>query len=145
MNPITDGVVGAVSSVVDNIIQRVWPDPVEQAKAQLAFAQLKQSGELAALTADVTIATNQSTTNTEEAKSTNMFIAGWRPFVGWVCGGGFAIQVLGPLLTWGSTLAGHKVEFPPLDFSIMGPTLLGMLGLGGFRTYEKVKGVEGSR
>lgn len=141
MNPITDAIIG----IAGNVLDRIFPDPQKQAEARLELLKLQQSGELAQLTADVTLATNQTNVNTEEAKSTNMFIAGWRPFVGWVCGVGFAVQVLGPLCTWGSALAGHKVEFPPLDFSIMAPTLFGMLGLGAMRSFEKVKGVEGNR
>lgn len=141
MNPLVDTVVG----VVGTVIERLFPDPVKQAEARLELLKLQQSGEMAALTADVTIATNQSNTNTEEAKSANMFIAGWRPYVGWVCGTGFAVQMLGPLLTWGSAMFGHKVDFPVMDFSTMMPVLMGMLGLGGMRTYEKFKGVEGNR
>lgn len=141
MNPIVDAVVG----IAGNVIERLFPDPVKQAEARLELLKLQQNGELAALTADVTLATNQSATNTEEAKSGNIFIAGWRPYVGWVCGTGFAIQMLGPLLTWGSGLFGHQVVFPAMDLSEMLPVLLGMLGLGGMRTYEKYKGVEANR
>jgi hypothetical protein len=141
MNPITDGVVGAVSSVVNNVIERLFPDPVKQAEARLELLKLQQSGELAALAADVTISTNQTNVNIEEAKSSSVFIAGWRPFIGWVCGSGFAIQVLGPLLEWLALLVGHPAKFPVMDFTLLGSTLLGMLGLSGMRTYEKYKGV----
>jgi hypothetical protein len=142
---LTDGVVGAVSSVVNNVIERLFPDPVKQAEARLELVKLQQSGELAALAADVQIATNQTNVNLEEAKSASVFVSGWRPFVGWVCGCGFAIQVLGPLLEWGALLAGHPAKFPDMDYGLMGTTLLGMLGLGGMRTFEKWKGVEGNR
>lgn len=145
LNPVVDTVVGSVVGIAGTVIERLFPDPVKQAEARLELLKLQQNGELAALTADVQIATNQSQTNTEEAKSTSIFIAGWRPFVGWVCGVGFAVQMLGPLLAWVAALCGRPVAFPPMDFSVMGPTLTCMLGLGGMRTYEKLKGVEGNR
>lgn len=141
INPIVDTLVGIAGSVLD----KIFPDPVKQAEARLELLKLQQSGELAAMTADVQLATLQANTNTEEAKSTSIFIAGWRPFVGWVCGVGFAIQVLGPLLQWTAALFGKSVAFPPLDFPIMAPTLAGMLGLSGMRTFEKWKNVEGNR
>lgn len=145
LNPVVDTVVGSVVGIAETVIERLFPDPAKQAEARLELAKLQQTGELAAMAADVQLASNQSVTNTEEAKSTNMFIAGWRPFVGWVCGVGFAVQMLGPLLAWAAALFGHPVAFPPLDFTIMGSTLAGMLGLGGMRTYEKRMGIEGNR
>ena len=72
----------------------------------------------------------------------NPFTFGLRPFIGWVCGAGFALQfVVGPLGEWISMLAGHPVKFPQLDLGTMMPLLFGMLGLGAFRTAEKVQGV----
>jgi len=77
--------------------------------------------------------------NREEAKHSSMFVAGWRPFLGWVCGLGFASNFLvAPFATWISALAGHPIAFPQADLSTMMPVLLGMLGLGGMRTFEKV-------
>jgi hypothetical protein len=140
MDPITIAL-----SLGTQLIQRLFPDPAAQADAKLKLLELQQNGVLAELTAQTQVNQAQAATNTEEAKSTNMFIAGWRPFVGWVCGVGFGIQALGPLLTWGSMLLGHKVEFPPMDFSVMGPTLAGMLGIGTMRTIEKIQGAEANR
>lgn len=141
MNPITDAIVGIAGTVLD----RIFPDPTKQAEARLELLKLQQSGELATLAADVQMAQMQANTNTEEAKTGSIFIAGWRPFVGWVCGVGFAVQVLGPLLEWFALLFGKVAHFPTLDFSIMAPTLLGMLGIGAMRSFEKFKGVEGNR
>jgi hypothetical protein len=78
----------------------------------------------------------QATTNTEEAKHGSIFVAGWRPAVGWVCAAGLAAQViLLPLLDrifhWNM----------PFDTELLILTLGGMLGIGGMRTYEKTKGV----
>jgi hypothetical protein len=84
LNPLADGIVGAVSSVVNNVITRIWPDPAEQAKAQLAFAQLEQSGQLAELTAATDLAKAQIGVNLKEAESSSFWIAGWRAGLGWV-------------------------------------------------------------
>jgi hypothetical protein len=80
--------------------------------------------------------------NKEEAKHSSLFVSGGRPFIVWVCGIGFAMNFLiGPLLTFLCALAGVPVVFPTIDISGMMPLLLGLLGLGGMRTYEKMKGV----
>lgn len=120
--------VSAVSNLATTIVSRIWPDKTQAEKDQLAQA--------------LAILQTQTDTNKAEAANPNMFVAGWRPFVGWVCGIGFAVQfVFGPLGEWASSLAGHPVKFPPMDLGTMMPLLLGMLGLGGMRTAEKIQGV----
>ena len=85
----------------------------------------------------------QLETNKAEAASNSIFVAGWRPFVGWVCGCGFGVQfVIGPIFEWLSGMAGHPVKFPTLDLGTMMPLLLGMLGLGGMRSFDKAKAVD---
>jgi len=80
--------------------------------------------------------------NKEEARSRNIFVAGWRPFVGWTCGMALAYTyVIQPILIFGLAHFGYWVDLPPLDMSTMMPVLLGMLGLGGLRSFEKYKGV----
>lgn len=120
--------VSAVADLAKTAVNAIWPDKTEQEKAQLAAAVSLVQGQLAV--------------NQAEAQSASVFISGWRPFVGWVCGSGFAVQfIIGPLAEWGSTVAGHPIKFPPLDLETMMPLLLGMLGLGGLRTAEKVRRV----
>jgi len=89
------------------------------------------------------IAMAQIEVNKAEASSSSVFKGGWRPFIGWVCGFAFAYHfILQPILLFGTAVAG--VSLPPLpefDMSQMMPVLLGMLGLGGLRTYEKKTGV----
>jgi hypothetical protein len=80
------------------------------------------------------IAAAQSTTNTAEAASSNLFVAGWRPFIGWVCGFGFVYSIVQPML-----------HLPPVDLSNIIAILGGMLGLGTMRTVEKVTGVPTSK
>ena len=80
------------------------------------------------------IALAQIKLNTEDAKG-NWFQSGWRPATGWVCVLGFGVNFLvSPLL------AGFGVDIPQADTSTMLPVLMGMLGLGGLRTAERIKG-----
>lgn len=84
----------------------------------------------------------QSATNVAEAAAASRFVAGWRPWIGWVCGAALAIQfVIGPLAVWACDLAGHPIQAPPTLDDMLWELMFGMLGLGGLRTFEKVKGV----
>jgi|ERR1035437_253415 hypothetical protein len=87
----------------------------------------------------------QLDTNKQEASSASMFVAGWRPFIGWICGSGLGIQfIVNPLFTWIAALAKHPVQFPSLDLGTLMTLLFGMLGLGAMRTFEKTQGASGS-
>jgi hypothetical protein len=77
------------------------------------------------------IAAAQSATNTAEASNPSIFVAGWRPFIGWVCGFGFVYSIIQPAF-----------HLPPVDMSNIIAILGGMLGLGTMRTVEKLKGVK---
>lgn len=132
-----------ILDIVDKVFDRIFPDPAQKAAAQLEVLKMQQTGELAQLQADLQLATGQMETNTEEAKTGSLFIAGWRPFIGWVCGVGLGIQfVVSPLLTFIFDFFGERVEVPPLDLGTLMTLLFGMLGLGAYRTYEKVKGTK---
>ena len=83
--------------------------------------------------------------NKSEAAHKSIFVAGWRPFVGWVCGVSLAYHfILAPILQFGFALSGMEQELPEFDFSQLSTVLMGMLGLGGLRTFEKMKGVSRS-
>jgi len=124
--------ISALLDVGSKVIDRVWPDPAQAASAKLELMKLQQSGELAQIAGQMDI-------NKAEAANPSVFVSGWRPSIGWVCGAGFAVQfVVGPLAEWGSALYGHPVKFPQMDTGTMMPLLLGMLGLGGLRTAEKL-------
>jgi len=122
-----------ISSLVMGLIHKFLPDTEQEKKDALAAAL---QSELIQSNIDVA----QIQTNSEEAKSDNMFVSGWRPFIGWVCGLAFAWQYLGqPILTYVAASTGHTVPvLPHLDTAEMIPVLMGMLGLGGLRTYEKL-------
>lgn len=129
MNPL-ELIVGPLFKVIDKII----PDPQAKAQMQLELIRLQQSGELAQMTGQMEI-------NKVEAASPDLFRGGWRPFIGWICGVGLLYQfLLRPLLGWLSGVQGWAVP-PPLEMDTLLTLLLGMLGLGAYRTAEKVKGV----
>ena len=78
--------------------------------------------------------------NKVEAGSTNLFVSGWRPFVGWTCGVALCYHfVLQPFLLFLLHSFGYQVDLPVFDMTTLTTILLGMLGLGGMRSFEKVK------
>ena len=80
--------------------------------------------------------------NKQEAAHKNIFVAGWRPFVGWTCGVALAYHfIVSPIVETILIAAGVAVDLPSFEFSQLSSILMGMLGLGGLRTYEKMKGV----
>lgn len=116
--------------VASKIFDKVFPDPVKAAEAKLELYKLQQSGELASMLA-------QTETNKVEAANPSVFVAGWRPFIGWVCGFALLYQYLARPIIMAFYPA---LTFPGLDDNLW-QLLLGMLGLGGLRTFEKTKGV----
>lgn len=119
---------GSVADLAKTAINAIWPDKTEQEKAQLAAAVQLVQGQI-----DI---------NKAEAANPNTFVSGWRPFIGWVCGAGCAWNWIGlPVAKAALAIYGHPLAISPADLSEMMPLLLGMLGLGGLRTVEKVKGV----
>jgi hypothetical protein len=124
--------IGPVTGLLDKFIED--KDQKNALAHEIATMSEKHAQELAMAQIEV---------NKAEAASGSIFKGGWRPFIGWVCGFAFAYHfILQPILIFGTTAAG--VSLPPLpefDMSQMMPVLLGMLGLGGLRTFEKQKGI----
>lgn len=82
----------------------------------------------------------QMLVNAEEARHQSIFVAGWRPFVGWVCGVSFAYHFLiQPLLVFIFASFEKFIDLPAFDMTTLTTVLMGMLGLGVLRTYEKTK------
>lgn len=80
--------------------------------------------------------------NREEARSSSTFVAGWRPFVGWTCGAGLAyVAIVEPVARFTATMYGYHGAFPPIDTTLTMQVLLGILGLGGLRSFDKKNGV----
>ena len=129
------GLVGLLSNPITALIDRLVPDKAANDAAKAALAQMSLNGELAAVAGQIQV-------NLVEASSTSVFVSGWRPFVGWICGLGLAVQFLvNPIFTWIAALVRHPTPFPSLDMGTLLTLLAGMLGLGGLRTYEKLSGV----
>jgi hypothetical protein len=139
--------IGAVADLAGKVLERIFPDPTERLKAKTALDQLQASGELAKLTAETGLLQGQLDINKVEAASTNWFVAGWRPFCGWLCGLSFAyVAIAEPLARFAAQVWWHYTgPFPVIDSTITMQVLLGMLGLAAARSVEKVRGAEGNR
>jgi len=80
--------------------------------------------------------------NKVEAAHKNMFVSGWRPFVGWCCAAALAYHfIFQPILVFVLSLSGITITLPEFDMNSLMTVLLGMLGLGGMRSLEKINGV----
>jgi hypothetical protein len=136
MDPITI-LLGIGSKVID----KIWPDPVQRDAAKLELLKLQQSGELAQLTADTNLMIEQIKVNQAEAANPSVFVSGWRPAIGWVCGAACGWNWIGlPVVKLALEIYGHPINLAPADLTEMLPVLMGMLGLGGLRTIEKLQG-----
>jgi hypothetical protein len=126
----------AVLPLVKDVVGSFLPeDPKKRAEAER-----KIEAQLTEHLAKIDMA--QLEVNKTEAAHRSIFVAGWRPFVGWACGVSLAWSyICQPILTFALVQAGYGVELPALDMSQMMPVLMGMLGLGGLRSFEKYKGV----
>ena len=119
---------GAVSELVNTAINRIWPDKTEAEKQQLAAAVMVVQGQL-----DI---------NKVEAANPSVFVSGWRPFIGWVCGAACAWNWIGlPIAKVILLILGHSLNLAPADLTEMLPLLFGLLGLGTLRTIEKINKV----
>ena len=125
----------AILDIGSKVIDRLWPDPVQRDAAKLELFKLQQAGELQMMIGQLEI-------NKEEAKSPSMFVSGWRPFIGWVCGAACAWNWIGlKMALFIAAYFGKDLQLAPADIGEMMPVLMGMLGLGGLRTFEKLQGV----
>ena len=133
---------GSLFSLGKTIIDKVWPDKVEAEKVKLKLFEMVQAGEFKELEAELERARMQVGVNTAEAQSGSNFRGGWRPFIGWICGLGLAYAVLlQPLITGVVQATVPNMQgfvMPDVQTDALMALLFGMLGLGGYRTYEKV-------
>ena len=124
-----DKLIGPVTSLLDKFIE----DKDQKAKLahEVATMAEKHALELSRAQLDV---------NKAEAQHRSIFVSGWRPFTGWSCAAAlFYHFLLQPLLVFVFSLLGYQFQLPEFDMSSLMTILLGMLGLGGLRTYEKQK------
>lgn len=128
------------------IVNKVIPDKAAAAAATAQLNQMMATGQLQEELLQLQATTSaQTDINKVEAASTNWFVAGGRPAVIWICASALALNlVFGPLFVWAASLAGHPTPFPVLDPNLLMALLFPLMGLGAYRTVEKVKGVQGN-
>ena len=131
--------VGALATAASKLVDKFWPDKTELEKAKLTAAMQESMNEF-------NLTLGQLEINKIEAASTNWFVAGWRPFIGWICGAGLGYQFLFMPILNGIINAIWKITpFIALDSNTLITCLGGLLGLAGMRTYEKKTGAESAR
>ena len=127
--------IDAIAELVSTAVDKIWPDA--NIEAQSKADQLKSS-----LTAELQGMMGQLEINKIEAASPSLFVAGWRPGVGWTCSIGFGYEfILRPVINGLLAVAGLPPVFPEIETEALTSLLFGLLGLGTLRTVEKVKGV----
>lgn len=118
------------------IIDHLLPDKAANDAAKAALIQMQLSGELAQVQ-------GQIQTNIAEAANAHVFVSGWRPYIGWVCGTGLAYEfLLRPLMSFAAGLLHSPVVAPALDMGNMMILLGGMLGFGAMRSFDKAQGTD---
>ena len=124
--------IGPVAGLLDKFIE----DKDQKAKLAHEIATMAEKHAHEAAMAQVEV-------NKAEAGHRSIFVAGWSPFIGWTCGVALAYHfVVAPLIIFGAGWAGTPIpDLPTFDMDSLMTVLLGMLGLGGMRTFEKAKGL----
>lgn len=127
-----EALIGPVTGLLDKFIE----DKDQKAKLAHEIATMAERHAQERALAQIEV-------NKTEAASRNPFVAGWRPFIGWTCGIALAWHfVLAPFLMFVAAWVGFDVpRLPVFDMDNLMTVLLGMLGLGGLRSFEKVKGI----
>lgn len=126
--------IGSVVGALREAVGRIFPSPEEKAKAQQILDQIAARPDEA-----------QIELNKIEAASASIFVAGWRPFIGWVCGVALAWHyIAAPLFVFVLEAFGVKISPPELDIATLVTLLLTMLGMSKLRTDEKIADAAGN-
>lgn len=121
---------GSAVEAIGGVFDKLFTSDEERTQAAYVLEKLRQKPALV-----------QAEINKIEAAHRTLFVAGWRPFIGWVCGLGFLWAFIGhPLFEWAVALAGLNLAPPEIMTDNMMELVLALLGLGTLRTYEKVTG-----
>ncbi len=127
---IIGGAAGDAVGALGNAFDKIFTSDEERAQAELVMARVRQQPHIL-----------QAEINRLEAGHRSLFVAGWRPFIGWVCGLGLAWAFLGhPIFQWLVVLRGLDIAAPEIATDNMLELVLALLGLGGLRTFEKLTG-----
>lgn len=131
MNPL---LLGPIFEVGKTLIDRFFPDPEKKREAEFELLRLAADGELKQVMDQLEI-------NAREAAHPSVFVAGWRPAFGWFGAiGFFYATVAQPMLVWYGTTKGWPAP-PDINLDLLWVVITGMLGIGGLRSLEKIKGV----
>lgn len=131
MNPL---LLGPVFEIGKTLLDRFVPDPEKKAQAELELVKMAADGELKQIIAQLEI-------NAREAAHPNVFVSGGRPLFMWIGGFGFGYAtIIQPILTWVARVKGWP-EPPDVNTDLLWVVITGLLGIGGLRSVEKVKGV----
>lgn len=139
-----EGIARGIGGMAKDVRAAVTGKAVLSGDELIKLQTIAQEMEIAALEADKAAMLGQIEINKLEAQSTDLFRGGWRPAVGWVCVLGLAYHFLiRTIAPWIVDTLGHTVNpMPMIDMGSLLTLLGGLLGLGGFRTFEKVKGIK---
>ena len=125
----------ALVPALGTLVDRLIPDraAAESAKADMEAALVKAANDAALAQVEV---------NKIEAGHGSVFVAGWRPAIGWVCAAALAWAfIVAPIASWGMAVFGLRETLPAIGTDNLFELVLAMLGLGGLRTFEKLRGV----
>lgn len=136
--------IGAIFDFGSKVIDKIFPDKDAADKAKIEMLKLQQEGAFKELELQFDNMKAQIGVNAKEAENPNLFVSGWRPGVGWVCVTAYAFNYLiMPLANWvAKWMDAAAPAIVALDTGELTTLLFGMLGIGGLRTYEKVKRVK---
>jgi hypothetical protein len=131
MNPL---LIAPIFELGKGLMERWFPDPAKKAEAEAQFMLMMQEQDFKKVLGQLEV-------NAAEAASPHLFVAGWRPAVGWCCALGFLWATIGqPMVSWIALARGWPAP-PAIDTEVLLYVLGGMLGLGTLRSFEKTKGV----
>jgi len=130
-----DDAISAGSNLITTIVNKFAPDATSVEHDKMTQALTELQNQYALLLAQVDV-------NKTEATSTSVFVSGWRPFIGWVCGISLAyVSILEPFIRFVATVFfKYTGAFPVINIEITLQVLIGILGLGAYRSYDKLKG-----
>ena len=136
MNPL---LLGGIVETVGKLADDLFTSDKERLDAEIEFGKLALEDRKL----DVQVQQGQIEINIEEAKSGSMFRGGWRPATGWACVGGLVYQLMfRPIFGWVASNIGGWDMPPSLDLETLMALLFAILGLGGYRSYDKKQGTD---
>lgn len=131
MNPL---ILGSVLEMGKTLLDRFVPDPKAKREAEMELIRMAADGELKQVIAQLEI-------NAREAQHPSVFVAGWRPAFGWAGVAGFVYAVIAqPMVAWMASIRGWPIP-PELNLDLLWVVVTGLLGIGGLRSVEKLRGV----